>query len=628
MKKFDNVIKQYLEMETNFSIMISGSWGAGKTYYYKNQIFELINKTEVFGDNSKKYKPIIISLFGIKNIEDLQSQLFLSLYPFLKNKKIKIGSSIAKTIVKGVLMIKGLGEYTKMLDNVNIKGKDFLNFNELVICFDDLERLSKNLELKEIIGFVNNLVENENAKIVLIANEDKIEDADYKVLKEKVVGNTVEFNPDMKETTDNIINKKFSGYKTYQKFLQENEKLIYDCFFQNSKNLRTLTYALSYFHKIFSNLELEIPNHSILDSHKNVIFHKVFKFTLAISIEIKEGNLDFKNRENLDTNLMTALGQIRLENFFGRNKTDEEKEEVKDYKDNFLEKYFSQEKFDFFTSVYDYLTGGSVLDISHLIVELNEQYHIEENEIREQYLIYNSLSYPNVYNLTDKEYIEKTLQLKEFAFNGNFKIGEYITLFYFLSRFDNPLNLKLEELEENLKMGIDKSVELNEKIYKQELDHYLSVSEKSENKEHLNNLRLYIIKKNDQINENNNNQELEELETLFYNDYEDFFKTIFNSESKYRYSPVFSKFDARKFCENFINNENSEKYKLLKYFKMKYKSSYVIYHKEELIFFKNLSTCITKNISDDKGVSFYLKNEFKEIIVKIYDKLKNHHSKL
>ena len=75
MKQIDEVVKQYLEMETNFSIMISGSWGSGKTYYFKNQIFDLIKGINVFHDHSKKYKPIIISLFGIKNIDELQALL-------------------------------------------------------------------------------------------------------------------------------------------------------------------------------------------------------------------------------------------------------------------------------------------------------------------------------------------------------------------------------------------------------------------------------------------------------------------------------------------------------------------------------------------------------------------------
>lgn len=485
MQQIDEVIKQYLEMNTNFSIMISGNWGVGKTYYYKNQITDLIKTTNVYNDNSKKYKPIIISLFGIKTIDELQSQIFLNLYPFISGKKIKIASSIAKVIAKGILTIKGLGEYSKILDNVNVKGENLLNFNELVICFDDLERISENLKLEEIIGFINNLVENENAKIILIANEDKINEDNYKSLKEKVVGNTIEFQPNLKNTLDNIIAKKFSGYKTYQKFLAENENIVIDYFFKNSQNLRTHTYALSYFHKIFSNFEIEVVKHQILESNKNEILQKLLKFTFAISIENKNGFLDFKIRNNLDNDLMTGLGHINLENLIGNKKTDKEIEDAKDYKDKFLEKYYFDEKFTFYHSIYDYITGGNIFNISDLIEELNKQYFIEENEVPEHYKIYSSLSYPNVYELTDKDYIELTVKLQEYAENGHFKINEYLTIFYFLTRFNNPIKFDFEDLVKKLKVGISKSVEKNEKVFLYDLDFYLNVSDESENKEYL-----------------------------------------------------------------------------------------------------------------------------------------------
>ena len=624
MQQIDDVIKQYLEMETNYSIMISGNWGVGKTYYYKNQIFELIKTTDIINDGSKKYKPLIISLFGIKNIEELQSQIFLSLYPFLKNEKIKIGSSIAKAIAKGILMIKGLGEYSKILDNVDVKKYKFINFNELVICFDDLERRSKSLELEEIIGFINNLVENENAKVVIIANENKIAEENYKIIKEKVVGNTIEFQPDIKKSTNNIISSKFAGFKTYMEFLNENVEIIYASFFAKSNNLRTLNYALSYFHKIYSSLEIEIQKHKILKSHKKEIFQKLFKYTLVISIENKEGFLDYKNRENLDNNQMTGLDQIRLENLIHKNKKSEiEIEESKDYKDKFLEKYYPDEKFDFFTSIYDYLTGGNIFNVVQLIDELNILYHIEENEIQEQYKIYNTLSYPKVFDLTDEEYIEKTTQLKKDADKGLYKINDYLTIFYFLSRFENPLNFDLEELTKDLKSGIDKSAEQNEKKYIYDLDFYLNVSEDSENKEYLKIIRAYILDKNNEINEQNKSKELDELEKLYYENKEDFFKTIFNNESKYIYTPIYTNFDTKKFCENFVNTNNVEKWKILRYFKMRYKNSIINEGCEELIFFEQLLSCLNSNLKENKGLSSYISNEFKKVILENCNKLKN-----
>lgn len=622
MQQINEVIRQYLEMNTNFSIMISGNWGIGKTFYYKNHITDLIKNTSVFNDNSKKYKPIVISLFGIKTIEELQSQIFLSLYPFISGKKIKIASSIAKVIAKGILTIKGLGEYSKILDNVNVKGENLLNFNELVICFDDLERISENLKLEEVIGFINNLVENENAKIILIANEDKIKDENYKILKEKVVGNTVEFQPNKKNTLNSIIDTKFSGYKAYQDFLKGNETFIIDNFFNNSQNLRTLTYALSYFHKIFSNFEIEVLKNKVLESKKDEIIQKLLKFTLVISIENKNGFLDYKIRNNLDNNVMTGLEHINLENLIGSKKTNEEIEEAKDYKDKFLEKYYPEEKFTFFNSIYNYITGGNAFNISELIEELNSLYYVEENEVPEQYKIYSLLSYPNVFELKDENYNEMTTKLEEYAIDGHFKINEYLTIFYFLTRFNNPLKFDFNDLVNRLKQGIDKSAEVSEKVFLHDLDFYLNVSEKSENKEYLMDLKSYIIDVNNKINDNNNFEDLNNLEKLYYNNKEDFFKTILNSENKYFYSEVFTHFDANIFHEDFMSIDTKEKWNLIKYLKVRYKNTFSSQFKGELAFFEKLLICFSEKFVSDCGPSSYVSREFEKLISEICEKLK------
>ena len=40
--------------------------------------------------------------------------------------------------------------------------------------FDDLERAS--LDINEILGYINNFVEHDNIKVIIIANENEIED--------------------------------------------------------------------------------------------------------------------------------------------------------------------------------------------------------------------------------------------------------------------------------------------------------------------------------------------------------------------------------------------------------------------------------------------------------------------
>jgi deoxyadenosine/deoxycytidine kinase len=57
-------------MDTNNAIMLNGNWGAGKTYYFKNILKDKISKTPVFKEISKNYRPILVSLFGLKSVEE------------------------------------------------------------------------------------------------------------------------------------------------------------------------------------------------------------------------------------------------------------------------------------------------------------------------------------------------------------------------------------------------------------------------------------------------------------------------------------------------------------------------------------------------------------------------------
>lgn len=57
---------------------------------------------------------------------------------------------------------KGLSE--TIIDNVNLES--------MVICFDDLERCS--IPINDLFGFINNLVEHCNCKVIILADENNI----------------------------------------------------------------------------------------------------------------------------------------------------------------------------------------------------------------------------------------------------------------------------------------------------------------------------------------------------------------------------------------------------------------------------------------------------------------------
>lgn len=85
---------------------------------------------------------------------------------------------------------------------------DDKNYKKLVFIFDDLER--SKINIPEILGFINYLCEQSEAKVILIANEDEIDNRykdDYDRFKEKVVGKSFDIKNDERDYWIKFKNK-------------------------------------------------------------------------------------------------------------------------------------------------------------------------------------------------------------------------------------------------------------------------------------------------------------------------------------------------------------------------------------------------------------------------------------
>jgi hypothetical protein len=238
------VIKKYLEIETNYAVIIDGQYGVGKTYFYKNILRKEIKEISLPKDNNKKYEPIYISLFGYKSIEEIQTAVFLELYPILKTKGVKLGAGIAKSIIRGIATVKNIGNVDDYINDLAPNSKDWLNFDELVICFDDIDRKSESLRIEELFGFISLLVENQGAKVILIANNEKLKkDKDFHDSFEKIISTSVKYYPDIPMAYNSIIEKRYkSGNTTYYNYLEKNNDEIISATKVNNGNFRSLIF--------------------------------------------------------------------------------------------------------------------------------------------------------------------------------------------------------------------------------------------------------------------------------------------------------------------------------------------------------------------------------------------------
>lgn len=171
-------ILRYLKDQSyNYAVLIDGEWGSGKTYFVNNTLIPLISEQE--GQSSIERSIKYISLYGCKCIEDVQENIAWS---FAENARAKIQDKAnwGKTgeTVSGNMLLssKKIGNaiLKKFLPETSLFeiASDWLNLGSFIFVFDDLERCD--CSLNEVFGFLNELVEHENTKVIIIANEAEL----------------------------------------------------------------------------------------------------------------------------------------------------------------------------------------------------------------------------------------------------------------------------------------------------------------------------------------------------------------------------------------------------------------------------------------------------------------------
>ncbi|WP_420577973.1 hypothetical protein [Ekhidna sp.] len=552
------VIEQYLKIESNYAVIINGQYGIGKTHFFKEHLAPMISKMSSLQDASKKLIPVHISLFGIRSLEDIQTEIFLSIHPFLKNGAVKLAAGVGKSIIRGIAQINQLGDIDKYIADVNVTKNDWINYDQLVLCFDDIDRKSDSLNIKEVFGFINTLVENQGAKIILIANVQKLlEDEDYQSeLQEKVIGVSVEFKPNSEKAFEEIIDQRYkSPFKLYHKFLTENKSSIVEVIKKNEDNLRNLIFFLEHFKIIFYGLTNLFESEKDFKINEKEKLEAVLNFSLATSFEYKLGKLNSTNFNEI-MEYKGNLSDINFDEFLRSGSDKEEGEKKKSYSQIFKEVYFESKRYYYFHSILTYITGQNAFIEKNLKEELNGYFIVEDGSIPDYQKVYNQLGYFDCLDLSDESYKKLTNQMIDFAEQGKYPLKDYATVFHFASRFNNVLRYNLNRLKNRIKKGVTRGKE-NFK-HDSHLRFHLSISDDTEFKDDVVEIMKYCLEINNQIAENHEIDKTEELFQMMQTDFEKFVEEAKSRENIFRFQPFWTKLSFNKVYSTILNLSNKE----------------------------------------------------------------------
>lgn len=318
-------IKHYIEKDkTGRAIMLTGPWGIGKSFYIKNELIPFLEKEE-----NKKHQCIVVSLYGLSDTAEISKAIFFEAKLKLVNPKTSGGKTvqlIAKTLFKGVTSYFGVDlnadeeDLQSLYSSIDLSGK--------LIVLEDVER--SQIDILTLLGYVNNLVEQDGVKVLLVTNEDEIIKTEpsvddkkeeepfgllgkeqseapqkkytentlcYLAVKEKTVSDTICFEGDLKVAVRQIIC--LSDCEKLKQYGDDDsaKDVVEIMLMSRSQNLRSIMFACQKTADIFEVMK-DGPEYS--EDFFRAVFYGIVFFSMGIHAGV---NLNWIGAEHLSTTL-------------------------------------------------------------------------------------------------------------------------------------------------------------------------------------------------------------------------------------------------------------------------------------------------------------------------------------
>ena len=200
---------------------------------------------------------------------------------------------------KGLKIIPDNNVINSVVSEVN---KNIISFNKYIFVFDDLERSTLNFDV--LLGFFDQITDQNEIKAILICNEneiDAINEKYYKKFKEKVIGLTIDYKSNINKDFDSIIDT-YLDNEDCKKYAIEEKGNILGLFNRgDTSNLRTLIFIFKRFKEMYNKV---LKIYEPWDTEKQYLDKFIREILLAIvgsSILIKDKhqNNDFKEEKRI-----------------------------------------------------------------------------------------------------------------------------------------------------------------------------------------------------------------------------------------------------------------------------------------------------------------------------------------
>ncbi|APZ97418.1 hypothetical protein BWQ93_02115 [Sphingopyxis sp. QXT-31] len=282
-----------LDGDPEFAVLLEGPWGSGKSHfvetYFRDRLAEVRKK-----DAEAKDPLIHVSLFGVRELSDITTQMFEKAHPILGGKAVKLINSVGSKLGGLVGLSLDPKENAALLESMS------LNLKDRILVFDDLERSP--LPLVEVMGFINRFVEHDKLRVIVVASEDDIPEGqkeEYKGRKEKLVGKTIKVGSDPGEVLD-VFTKRLKTPAVLKAIADNRERLLTTFAASGRPNFRSLRAVLLDYERIITLVDPRLRASE--DAMGQLLLNMV-----ALGVEFRSNTLDDKALRNLQTDIRLRL---------------------------------------------------------------------------------------------------------------------------------------------------------------------------------------------------------------------------------------------------------------------------------------------------------------------------------
>lgn len=477
-------ILNYLKIESSGALMVTGPWGCGKSYFFEHSLFDKLKE--------ENFKPLRVSLFGLSSLSDLSKNIICEYAQYFTDNKIlkkitdgganfiKIADKIKIPGVSNILDLKGIFGSGKALYKLLSKN--------VVVCLDDLERAIEKYDINDLLGVINELVENQHLKVIVVANKEYIDKqqshqidsaaSSHDVFYEKVIEQVLHFTPDIIGVFKTLIHSDGKeGSDAFEEFMNKEciknsvtPKLVNSVSLRHQKeNIRTLKFAVSHFRSIFQNY---------IDHGKDVTDTKIERllinqwlFLYSLSLESKQTALSIDDSMGLENYVATASNeQIDLgdenDHLFDEEAEQKNDEGAQNIAKKFVEKYYRgrENEYNFYPFLYHFVVAGFNYDFDEAFKfaeKVCQRFDYKVNptqEIMDKWM-------KGYWEMSDEEAKVNLLKLKNFVEAGKLlDFPSYYSASVFLFKFCQIIDMTISELLPLFEQGLRKfadNVEVN-----------------------------------------------------------------------------------------------------------------------------------------------------------------------